>query len=88
MDELHSNGIAIYAIYSEIGLTQGLALMGKYFGTLPDMYSNKTSLNLEFAPRKLLVNLETMELITMDSAGASGFETFDMDDAIEACKQL
>lgn len=88
MDELRKNGIAIYAIYSEIGLTKGLALMGKYFGSLPDMYSNKTSLNLEFAPRKLLINLETMELIKMDSAGPSGFETFDVDDAIEACKKL
>lgn len=88
MDELHNAGIAVYAIYSEITLVKGLSLMGKYFGTLPDMYSNKTSLNLEFAPRKLLVNLETMELITMDSAGPSGFETFDMDDALEACKKL
>lgn len=88
MDKLRENGFALYAIYTDIGLDDGFSLMQKYLGHKPDMYSNKTTLNFEFAPQKALVNLKTMELMALESYSAGGFKTFSVEDAIELCSKL
>lgn len=88
MDDLRDNDIAIFAIYTDIDLEPGLDVMKKYFGTLPDMFTNTTSLSFEFAPQKALVDLETMEVIKLESYSSAGFVSFDVDDAIAACKAL
>lgn len=62
--------------------------MQKYLGHKPDMYSNKTTLNFEFAPQKALINLETMELMAVESYSGGSFETFSVQDAIDLCSKL
>lgn len=88
MKDLRDAEIAVYAIYSEMGMSEGLAQMEKYFGSRPDMYSNSTPLRFEFAPLKILVNLETMEIINLDRTENGNPQGFVVQEAIEACKKL
>lgn len=88
MKELRGAGVAVYAIYEQISLTNGLKQMEKYFGTRPDMYSNKTDLQFEFAPLKILVRLKDMKIMLVESTKNGEPVVFTTQEAIEACKKL
>lgn len=78
----------LYAIYTDISLSAGLDQIKDYLGASPDMYSNQTKIDFEFAPQKFLLNLETMEAIEAEASTSGGFSTFSIDDAIAACEAL
>lgn len=88
MQELHDAGVDVYAIYSEVNTENGMKLMEKYLGTRPDMYSNSSELTLEFAPMKILVRLDTMEIIMLDRTEKGEPEVFHVNEAVDACKKL
>lgn len=88
MQELRDANIAVYAIYSELEPDKGIELMKKYFGSRPDMYSNSSEIEFEFAPLKILVNLKTMEILKVDGTRNGNPEVFEVEEAIEACKKL
>lgn len=88
MQDLRRANIAVYAIYSEVNLDRGMKLMEKYLGTRPDMYSNSSELSLEFAPMKILVKLDTMEIINLDRTEKGEPVVFHVQEAVEACEKL
>lgn len=89
MDEFYAADIAVYSIYADTTMEQGMSTVkGYYGGKTGNFYTNQKTWSQGFRPWRALVDLRTMKIVMAEGFTGSGAKQYPLEKFIEACKSL